>query len=512
MDGRDHDARRVMRISYVLGLLAGALLISACGSSDAPPTPAVTPTPGPDIEATVVAEVQARLGSAAIGTPTAVPLAPAARSGIVTFAASHRQIIDDWDAFHSDFDAWRDGLIACDASSAQVTLRRAAATIDSIASTARSLPRSSSVRELADKIIVAAESEAEALRQLRDGWQPNDPTIYESVATVRSVAQALRREAQDALSDLQELTAASSRASVQTYSVAFRDLGSGWDNFRRDYDSFRTKEPGLTSSQIVAELGELIDDFRLIVVAVRELPADEATREVTLALAQAAEAEDLALRRLRGTFQRSTGAPGDASQEPTPIPEEAPTSDGASASDGTGFAQRDPALLGAFDVQLAVGNALRRQAVQMMEDLLEDTSSESQVSVDEFAQQYDLLLAQWDRFHAGYDKWRGTEGGCDQSAAVTTLGQFTSELAAITRNTRGLPGGTMLGPLRELMVEAAELEEEGLRTLRNAWRPFDVDVYKAFDGRRNSSARLLRQVVVGLDALLARHDIPAPAQ
>ena len=217
-----------------------------------------------------------------------------------------------------------------------MTLRRAAATIDSIASTARSLPRSSSVRELADKIIVAAESEAEALRQLRDGWQPNDPTIYESVATVRSVAQALRREAQDALSDLQELTAASSRASVQTYSVAFRDLGSDWDNFRRDYDSFRTKEPGLTSSQIVAELGELIDDFRLIVVAVRDLPADEATREVTLALAQAAEAEDLALRRLRGTFQRSTGAPGAASQEATPIPEEAPTSDGASASDGTG--------------------------------------------------------------------------------------------------------------------------------------------------------------------------------
>ena len=70
----------------------------------------------------------------------------------------------------------------------------------------------------------------------------------------------------------------------------------------------------------------------------------------------------------------------------------------------------------------------------------------------------------------------------------------------------------MLGPLRELMVEAAELEEEGLRSLRNAWRPFDVDVYKAFDGRRNSSARLLRQVVVGLDALLARHDIPAPAE
>ena len=67
-----------------------------------------------------------------------------------------------------------------------------------------------------------------------------------------------------------------------------------------------------------------------------------------------------------------------------------------------------------------------------------------------------------------------------------------------------------MGPLRELLVEAAELQEEGLKNLGNTWRPFDVEVYGAFEGQRTSAARLLRQVAVGLDALLVCHEIPAP--
>ena len=492
-----------MRIRYALAGLVAALLISACGDEETAPTP-FTATPSPDLEATVVAEVQARLGSDAVGTPTIVSLASSDSEAIVTFAASHSRIIDDLEKLHVDFDAWRDGLTACDASSVEVSLRRFAATTDAIAASARALPRSAGVRELADKLIAATEAEAEALRVLRDGWQPDDATVFENVATERSTAQATRREAQDALSDLQERATPSSKTSLVSYDRAFRDISSDWDNFRQSYDAFRAMQARLSAAQIIARLGELIDQTRLIVVAVRELPADEATQEVTLTLAQAAEAEDLALRRLRGTFQRTTGAPDSASQE------SGASSTGPPGTSTAVFSQRDPSLFGAFDAQLAVSNALRRRAVQMMADLLVDTSSKAQVSVEEFVQQYDRLISQWDRFHDDYDAWRGTEGGCDQSLAVATLGGFTSELAAITRRTRELPGGTLVGPLRELLVEAAEQEQEGLRNLRNSWRPFNVDVYKAFEGRRNSAARLLRQVAVGLDALLTRHNLSAP--
>ena len=91
-----------------------------------------------------------------------------------------------------------------------------------------------------------------------------------------------------------------------------------------------------------------------------------------------------------------------------------------------------------------------------------------------------------------------------------TLVQFTSDFAALTRRARDFPGGTLLGPLRELLVESAELEGEGLRELRDTWRPYDAQVYKAFESRRNTAARLLRQVAVGLDDLLTEYDIVLP--
>ena len=145
-----------------------------------------------------------------------------------------------------------------------------------------------------------------------------------------------------------------------------------------------------------------------------------------------------------------------------------------------------------------------------MADLIEGNSLNAQQAARQFAEQQVLLLVEWETFHADYDEWRRTEGGCDRSKAAATLAQFTSDFAALTRRARELTGGTLVGPLRELLVEAAELEEEGLRDLRNNWRPFDVEVHQAFERRRNSTARLLRQVAVGLDDLLAQHSIPPP--
>ena len=51
-----------------------------------------------------------------------------------------------------------------------------------------------------------------------------------------------------------------------------------------------------------------------------------------------------------------------------------------------------------------------------------------------------------------------------------------------------------LRPLRELFVEAAELEEEALTALRNTWRPFDSEVYRTVEQERIDTKRLRRQV------------------
>ena len=58
-----------------------------------------------------------------------------------------------------------------------------------------------------------------------------------------------------------------------------------------------------------------------------------------------------------------------------------------------------------------------------------------------------------------------------------------------------------------LLVEAAEGEEEALRVLRNTWRPFASDAYKALDRQRADAGRLRRQASVGVQELLDRFQV-----
>ena len=263
-------------------------------------------------------------------------------------------------------------------------------------------------------------------------------------------------------------------------------------------------------------MGLLIDQFREIVVAIRQVPTTDTTRDVADALAQAAEDEDLALQRLRGTFQRdgvpANGVPGEAvapsgevgeSEEPV-----ATTPTGNSGGEGVGtFTATDPGLYDAFDAQLVSSNAARLVARRDLEDILDDISEETGVVVEDFTEQYRLLLQEWNDFHKDYDEWRRSEGGCDRSNAVDTLGRFTVTFGNIATEVRSLPAATVLRPLGEILVEAAEREERALRVLRDTWQPYDAEVYRALDRERDTAGKLRRQVAVGIQELLERFSI-----
>ena len=315
----------------LIGVAAFLSLIAACGGDETtPPIIPSEPTSPPSVQAPTLAT------AARTPTPTAAP--ELERGVALDFAIGHRTITQDWEQFHADFDGWREGLVACDASSVEVTLRQFAGRFAAIAEAARGLPRAPIVRELADTVVTATEQEEGAIRHLRDNWQPGDPTVFEKVAIERSAASALRKEAEDQLSDLQVST--------------------------------------------------------------------------------------------------------------------------------------------------------------------------SQSAVAEFANQYNLLAQEWDDFHSDYDEWRASEGGCDRSAAIATLGQFSLRFGELTSNVRALPNAAFLRPVGELFVEAAEREEEALRVLRNSWRPFDSEVYTTLDRERNAAGKLRRQVVVGVQDFLSRYAIP----
>ena len=499
-----------MRMLWVLAAAMLVLVLAACGESE--PTPAPVAGEGPATpdgqarQATIAALAQARGG----GTPTPTIVPVEEREVVLDFAKRHGSITQRWDRFHVGFDEWREGLIACDATAVQSKLREFAGIFSGITEQARGLPRSAGLRASADKLIEAIETEERAIRQLRDSWRPDDPTVFEEVDIERSAALAVQNEVQDELGDLQQRTAASSRLEVAGYSLAVTQLDSAWDDFHAKFDDFRAREADLTPTETVLRLSQLIRDFTGIVTAVRNLPTSDFTRPVSEILAESVEEEELALRKLRGTPGKSDGGPEEPPPPPPGFREPPPQLRGERSTvvEGeTTLTRRDLNLFDAFDVQLVASNGKRREARQKLAEVERQASEENEAAVTEFATQYTLLLQAWNQFHSQYDGWRRTEGGCDRSRTIETLGGFSLDFGELATSVRDLPRAIILRPLGELLVEAAEREEQALRLLRNTWRPFDADVYRSLDQQRNTAGKLRRQVASGIRDLLARHGV-----
>ncbi len=506
---------------HLLGFVVLELLMAGCGGTEPTPAPTLTPISTPDVQP--AAQLQPLAPQ--LKAPTAVPALE--REVVLEFVTGHRDITRDWEQFHADFASWRQGLIACDASSVEVALSQFAARFIRVAEATKSLPRHRIVRELADKVSTAVEREEQAIRRLRDSRQPDAPAVFENEnpATTtqaglqghldmeRSAASALRVEVEDNLSDLQISTSLSSRAQVGAFSGAFQQLTSDWDEFHRRYDSFRADEPQLSSSETARRLSQLVEEFSDVVIAVRQLPTSEPTRHVSQILAQAVEDEELALRKLRGSFgEAAPESPPKEPDEPIAPPDQpsAPPDQPSAPEEEAISTQHDSTPFDALDGQLVRSNALIRQAVQELADVSSNTSEDSEAAVAGFASQYHSLSQVWDDFHKDYDEWRGSEGGCDRSKSISVLGQFTIRFGELANEVRALPRAAFLRPLGELLVEAVELEQRALIELRNTWRPFDSEVYETLEQKRNEARRLRRQVTAGIQDLLARYDISAP--
>ncbi len=520
---------RLLAAMLSIGILAPGILVS-CASDPATPLPGAAAEATPDVSATITAQVQ-RAGP---GTPTPTAVPAGARAAALEFAASHADISADWDQFHADYDNWRLGLSACTAGSFRASLQGFAGRFAGVTAAARSLPRSTAVRELSDALIEAAELEEAALRNLRDTWRPADTSIrevvvegdsendseeagvsqvqapvsgFELVDQARAVSSALRQDVADSLTDRAANTSEASVASINEFAAGFNAIDAAWDDFHRRYDSFRSETRRTASGETVSQLGLLINRFHDIVTDIRQLPTIASTRPAAEALVQAAEQEDLALRRLRDTLQLIVDPVAGAIDESlTSNSVQDPSSAGGESAEQEPETPA-PTLFHAFDAQLVEANSERLEAQRLLEEVLEDISDNTQVEVQDFAGSYGRLLEDWNSFHAEYDEWRNTGGGCDQSEATAALGQLSASFGKISRAVRGLPAATVLRPLAEILVEAAEREERALRELRNTWRPNDTGVYRDFDLQRSTAGKLRRQVKTGLQELLEDYGI-----
>lgn len=502
---------------------AGLLLAAAaCGSDAATPTRGVVP-PIPDAQATITALTR----RAEVGTPTPTVVPAADRAVAVAFADGHGALSKRWDAFHSEFDGWRQGLAQCAPGAVQSSLEEFAGNFAQITESARALPRSAVIRNLADDLIRAAEQEEAALRLLRDTWQPgminnlfssslvddSNPDAsenssvdanpmeggspFEQVAAARSQAALLRRSVADSLLDRSSRTDASSQAEIDAFSDLFQELDATWDQFHLDYDELRTEVVALSASEAAVRLGALVAQFTDIVSAVRALPDGDATLHITQILSKAVQEEDRSLRRLRGAVQNSGDSTGTSASD----------EEGSEASSGDAGAGVGTSMYDVFDSQIATSSVSREEARRSLTKVKEDISPETQSAVVAFTNQYDTLTVDWNSFHSSYDEWRKTNGGCDRSQVMRDLGRFGVSFSEIALAARNLPAATVLRPMGELLVEAAQREERALRDLESTWQPYNSGVYATLDQERTSANKLRRQVTVGLQELFERFGI-----
>ena len=518
---------------YLPMALAGLLLLALACSDEGGAARGDTAA-APDPQATITALQQSR-STYRTPTPTAVP--ESARDAAQAFAQGLQAAGQRWDRVHSDYDTWQAGLAACNPTSVRASLGQFAGQIGEISQSARDLPRASATRGFADRVVQAAGIEAQALRALRDGWQPGGTPAtaaangdssqaasedsgeedtnggsgasgnpgpvsgFAQVDTARSDAADMIHAVSDDLTDLDEAATPEGLALLEDFTLAFQAANLRWDTFHQDYDAFRVEEAVLTSSQVVERLGELVTQFSQVALAARELPKLASARDVARLMADTADAEDLALRRIRATFQKEGGADDSG----TANGEDGGSGDGD--SNGGDFVAMDPTLFEGFEVLLVASNTSRREALEAMADLNLSLSEEQLGKVDGFNQEYQALLSDWNDFHSAYDAWRLTDGGCDRDAAIKVLAELGAQFNQLSADVGDLPNTTVLRPLGELLVEAVHREASALTDLRDSWRPFDADIYQAFRQERVGAERLRRQVAVGVQDLLDRYGL-----
>ena len=476
-----------MKITFGSYLLLTALvfalaLVLACGDTDSPATvPVILPTTSPP--------------------QSAKPLSTSDLEAIDEFAAQQQTVGQEWDRFHREFDQWRAGLTACHRSSVQEALKGFAVGFNAVTEQARDLPRTSVNPKLADMLIAAAEAEEAAFRQLRDRWQPNSPALFETVEQQRSKAAGAQKEVEDLTAALQEeLEKAADPEelrAIEEFSAAFDRIRDDWEKFHDDYTDLLLEATSLDDTAALARLEQLILRFGALFRAVSRLPTADAGDDVTETLEAAAEAELTALKGVRDALAEAIATAEAA----------AAAAEAAEETDTSGDDESDPAagpILATMDAIMSGVEATLKELSREIEESLDRSAVADLEELREFIRDYKKLVAEWDAFHEGYNEWRRTEGGCDRSEVLQSLGQFDTRLGELGLQVRDLPQPGYLLPIYNLLVEAVEGEEGAVRALRNSWQPFAVDAFIAVERERDNGNRLRREANSALEELRNR--------
>lgn len=355
-------SRRII-LTHILGISLVAVTLFRCGEAEEPSAPPPVEPP-PNIQATVEAGVRQQLAAIAQLTPTPSTTPDVNQALVAGFNRESAAIAEEWDAFHEEYEAWRQSLTSganCSEGATLSRLRGFAADFSSqVASGVSLLPTPPGSQAAAQALGEAAGKEELALRRLSATWEPRQPEGFLTYAAQRSEVDKLRRRASEALAEALEATVSealegfdsavdklrrqvsqvlaeasdstpgevlaefdsavkelreqvsqalvvemhsASDVELVEFNSAVESINATWVDFRSDYDAWRRRDGECDTQAVDQALERFLEQFQATAQKTFSLPTSTVVRSLAQLLSEAADRELQALKTLRDTWK-----------------------------------------------------------------------------------------------------------------------------------------------------------------------------------------------------------------
>ena len=428
-------------------------------------------------------------------------------AAIDDFVSRHEEISSAWDQLHEDFDQWNAGLDACHPNAMHQALNGFAVSFNDVTQDAQNLSRGMTSAELADLLIVAAQEEEAALRQLRDRWQPGNVSLFENVEQARAKSTLAQKSAQDKAIELRDgFSDTADPEAVAEFQAALEPIQTDWAALHYDYETLQDDADTLGVAAVVEGLEAHVKGLEAITEALEELPELEGTEDTVEALQGAVEAETDAFEAAIKESAKSASSDAEAG-ESAESGDASESTESANGSDGGDGESADEPKLPDFEkleASVAASADALKDAGRTIKDLADPDAGKGIGELDTFNTEYARVVNAWDDFHDDFSEWRGSGAGCDSGKVVQGLDDFSVRMGQLARDVRGLPSAGYLLPIYDLLTEAAARDENAVRSLRYTWQPFTIDAFKAVDRERIDTNDLRRQADIAVQELQNR--------
>ena len=222
---------------------------------------------------------------------------------------------------------------------------------------------------------------------------------------------------------------------VTEFASSQQDINEAWDQFHVDFDSWRNGLTACDRTAAEAALRVFASDFAAITEQARDLPGKGIARDLPDDVISAAAGEEASLRLLRDNWQ-----PG------------------------------NPTLLEGAQNERAAAATLLRSTQIAIDKLEEMDDPEDREIAKEFSASLEIVEEAWDAYYDSYAELEDEHLDLTLAEIVTRLRVLAEEQELVLESLQEIPSDKVTDPVQDPLIEAAELEEEALGDLLDAFR------------------------------------------